>query len=201
MKDPRGPGPIKGKMSLEAAPRVHTMDNHVDIPSLHLDNACSRCKLPNGWLAWPGVGRLQQAELHRAREPLWHHAQDRVPAMEARGACLKWVVRTKEASGGYWESRESQGEDPRGQWAWRGEPGRIDGPESSLCQHGDHKYCLARLSFCFMCVCVLFFFFLHVHGPNLKRFRKVYWMVILFLPLSPNSWTFLPWISSSSFHR
>lgn len=31
------------------------------------------------------------------------------------GACLKWVFRDKEAGGGYWESGESQGEDPRSQ--------------------------------------------------------------------------------------
>jgi len=63
------------------------------------------------WLAWPGVSWLQKAESHRARE----HARERAPEMEARGACLKWVFRTKEAGGGYWESGESQGEDPRGQ--------------------------------------------------------------------------------------
>ena len=48
------------------------------------------------------------------------------PEMEARGACLKWVVRTKEAGGDYRESRESQGEDPKGQQAREGEPSRLE---------------------------------------------------------------------------
>lgn len=74
--------------------------------------------------------------------------------MEARGACLKQVFRTKEAGGGYWESRESQGEDPRGQRAkedWAKHI-RLDAQEGYLCQHQDHEYfiCLAGLSFCFV---------------------------------------------------
>lgn len=135
---------------------IYTVDEHVH----HSPFAPRQWLLPRDacclatWLAWPGVGGLQQAELCRAREHAWHCAQERAPEMEARGACLKQVFRTKEAGGGYWESRESQGEDTRGQWDkedWAKHIG-VDAQEGCLCQHRDHKYfiCLAGLSFRFV---------------------------------------------------
>lgn len=72
-------GPTEGKMSLEAAALlIQTMDNHGD-HSLLIPRQCLQpgaCCLVT-WLAWAGAGELQHAELQRAREHSWHHAQER----------------------------------------------------------------------------------------------------------------------------
>lgn len=110
------------------------LDQSLLVPGQHLQPGGTCCLL--SWLAWPGVGGLQQVDPHRAGECSWHHAQERASAIEARGACLnessrhrrvvvgiespkKNKVKTQEATKDEWvkQIREDGWE---GLWAWLG---------------------------------------------------------------------------------
>ena len=119
-KKPRWPRLITGKMSPQRAPVIHLHNGQPHRPFLPCASVGSvaRRRVLSSDLA--GLARSQLAPEgwvpQSQRTCMASCPRERAPEMEARGARLKWVFRTKEAGGGYWESGESQGEDPRGQW-------------------------------------------------------------------------------------